>query len=137
MAKKAKAKKLPKSIAGVKIPKKLRRQGGGILGLLESPTGRALAADALIAVAGVLAGNDRSRQAVVGAGADAAEAGAHAAGRTGDAVLGVAEVASGLMAEAARHVLPTALGGKDDHDDVVRRLDKKGKDKDRDKQSRH
>jgi hypothetical protein len=135
MGKKAKAKKLPKTIAGVKIPKKLRRQGGGLMALLESPSGRAIAADALIAVAGALAGNRTTRNAALDAGQGAVEAGAHAVGRTGDAARGVAEVATDLMAEAARHVLPTALGGKDD--DVVRRIDKKGKDKDRDKASRH
>jgi hypothetical protein len=133
MGKKTKAKKLPKRVAGVKIPKKLRKQGGGLVALLESPTGRAIAADALIAIAGALAGNRATREAVVGAGQDAVDAGAAAAGRTGDAMRGVAEVATDLMAEAARHVLPTALGGKDD--DVVRRVDKKAKD--RDKQSRH
>jgi hypothetical protein len=128
MGKKAKAKKLPKTIAGVKIPKKLRKQGGGLVSLLESPTGRAIAADALIAVAGALAGNRTTRKAVLETGGDVVGAG-------GDAVRGVAEVATDIMAEAARHVLPTALGGKDD--DVVRRIDKKGKDKDRDKASRH
>jgi len=133
MGKKTKAKKLPKRVAGVKIPKKLRKQGGGLVALLESPTGRAIAADALIAIAGALAGNRATREAVVGAGQDAVDAGAAAADRTGDAMRGVAEVATDLMAEAARHVLPTALGGKDD--DVVRRVDKKAKD--RDKQSRH
>ncbi|HYF54211.1 MAG TPA: hypothetical protein VEA41_08125, partial [Salinarimonas sp.] len=113
MGKKTKAKKLPKRVAGVKIPKKLRKQGGGLVALLESPTGRAIAADALIAIAGALAGNRATREAVVGAGQDAVDAGAAAADRTGDAMRGVAEVATDLMAEAARHVLPTALGGKD------------------------
>jgi 2-keto-4-pentenoate hydratase/2-oxohepta-3-ene-1,7-dioic acid hydratase in catechol pathway len=129
MAKRAKAKKLPKSIAGVKIPKTLRKGSGNLAALIESPTARAIAADALIAIAGVLAGNDRSRRAVAGAGVDAAEAGANAAGRTGDAVRGAAEIATGLVAEAARQVLPSSLGGKDE-DDVVQRVDKKGKDRD-------
>ncbi|KAA2237428.1 hypothetical protein [Salinarimonas soli] len=133
MGKKAKAKKLPKTIAGVKIPKELRRKGGSLVDILESPTARMIAAEALMALAGALAGNRTSRQAIAGAGQDAAEAGAQAADRTGDAVRGAAEVATGLVAEAARHVLPTALGGKSD--DVVRRADRKGKDRDRD--SRH
>jgi hypothetical protein len=131
MGKKAKATKLPKTIAGVKIPKKLRKKGGSLSQLLENPTARMIAADALIALAGALAGNRSTRLAVAGAGQDAVEAGAHAAGRGGDAMRGVAEVATGLVAEAARQVLPAALGGKDE--DVVRRVDRKGKDRD----SRH
>ena len=127
MGKKAKAKKLPKTIAGVKIPKKLRKKGGNLVGLLENPTARMIAADTLIALAGALAGNRTTRHAIAGAGGDVAEAGAHAADRGGDAVRGMAEVATGLVAEAARGVLPAALGGKDE--DVVRRVDRKGKER--------
>jgi len=142
MAKKA---KLPKKIAGVKVPKKLRKGGGSLLALIESPIGRRVAADALIAVAGVLAGNDRTRGAVAAAGREVADAGEAAASGSADVARQVAEVATGVVAEAARHVLPASLTGEDERSrrsrdaDVVRhvggRNDKKAKD--RDKPSKH
>ncbi|MCM8729656.1 hypothetical protein ACFO8O_01550 [Hephaestia sp. GCM10023244] len=46
---KTKKTKLPKQIAGVKIPKKLRKKGGKLLAALDTPVGRDLAAAGLMA----------------------------------------------------------------------------------------
>jgi hypothetical protein len=68
---------------------------------------RELVADALIAVAGVLAGNKKTREAVAGAGAEAAS-GAKEIGQT--ATGAVAEVVAG----AARRILPSSMAGEND-----------------------
>ena len=52
----AKTKKLPKRIAGVKIPKKIRKRGAPIYDLMSQPRVRTVAADML--AAGLLAAAD-------------------------------------------------------------------------------
>lgn len=97
--------KLPKSVAGVKIPKDLRKQGDTLTNLITSPVARELLADALIAVAGVLAGNKRNREAIADTGSHAAS-GAKDIGQT--ATGAVAEV----VTEAARRILPSSVVGE-------------------------
>src|SRR3954447_22328099 len=95
MAKKAskgKSAKMPKKIGGTKVPKEVRSAGDVLASLVTSPMARELVADALIAVAGVLAGNKKTREAVAGAGAQAAS-GAKEIGQT--ATGAVAEVVAG------------------------------------------
>ncbi|HEX8166425.1 MAG TPA: hypothetical protein VF601_11635 [Beijerinckiaceae bacterium] len=96
----------PKKGAGEKSSKNLRQAGDLISSIVSSPMARELVADALIAVAGVLAGNRQSREAIAGAGAKAAS-GAKDLGQT--ATGAVAEV----VADAARRILPSAMGGED------------------------
>jgi hypothetical protein len=55
MAKGKKA-KLPKRIAGVKIPKELRKNGGWLLGLLETPQGKAFVTSGLTVIAAAMTG---------------------------------------------------------------------------------
>src|SRR3954447_13435268 len=84
MAKKAskgKSAKMPKKIGDTKVPKEVRSAGDMLASLVTSPMARELVADALIAVAGVLAGNKKTREAVAGAGAEAAS-GAKEIGQT-------------------------------------------------------
>ncbi|HZY21544.1 MAG TPA: hypothetical protein VFE80_03995, partial [Beijerinckiaceae bacterium] len=87
-ASKGKSAKMPKKIGGTKVPKEVRSAGDMLASLVTSPMARELVADALIAVAGVLAGN----KAVAGAGAEAAS-GAKDIGQT--ATGAVAEVVAG------------------------------------------
>ncbi|WP_157961364.1 hypothetical protein [Microvirga flavescens] len=88
MTKKAKT-KLPKTVAGVKIPKTVR-QGDLLEGLLNSDTGRKVLADALLAAANAAAGVLNSQRPKVKKIAQAAE----------DAVKDVIVVASGLIEDA-------------------------------------
>ncbi|WP_448188521.1 hypothetical protein [Azospirillum sp. sgz301742] len=105
----AKSFKIPKKIAGVKIPRKLRKSGKWLVGFLESPTGREVAAAALTAMAGVLAGSSRPvREAAGDAGRTAAQAGTGAAGLMRD----MAEAAVGVVSEAARDLVSPAASGK-------------------------
>ena len=55
----AKNGKLPKRIAGVKIPKKLRKRGGTLYALMDNPMVRNVVADIL--AVGLLAAADGSR----------------------------------------------------------------------------
>jgi hypothetical protein len=53
---KTKKVKLPKRIAGVKVPKELRKNGGWLLGMLDTPQGKALVASGLAAAAAAMTG---------------------------------------------------------------------------------
>ena len=97
----------PKKDDGAKVPKNMRQAGDLISSIVSSPMARELVADALIAVAGVLAGNRQSREAIAGAGAQAA-AGVKDLGQTASGA--VAEV----VADAARRILPSAVTGEND-----------------------
>ncbi len=54
MGKKNKA-RLPKHVAGVKIPKKLRKKGGKLLAALDTPLGREMALAGLMTAAATIA----------------------------------------------------------------------------------
>jgi hypothetical protein len=97
----------PKKDAGAKMPKNMRNAGDLISSIVSSPMARELVADALIAVAGVLAGNRQSREAIAGAGTQAAS-GAKDLAQT--ATGAVAEV----VADAARRILPSSMTGEND-----------------------
>ena len=90
---------------GAKASKNMRNAGDLISSIVSSPMARELVADALIAVAGVLAGNRQSREAIAGAGSQAAS-GAKDLAQT--ATGAVAEV----VADAARRILPTGMAGE-------------------------
>ena len=103
---KNKSAKTPKEVGGVKLPKSLRESGDMLSSLVTSPVARELVADALIAIAGVLVGNKKTREAASDAGAQAAS-GAKDLGRT--ATGAVAEV----VTEAARRILPSSVTGEE------------------------
>lgn len=63
MAKKKKAARVPKRIAGVKIPKPVRRAARPLAEFLASDFGRGVAADALVALAIAFASTDAMRAA--------------------------------------------------------------------------
>lgn len=76
MSKKGKAKgaKLPKQVAGVKIPKELRRKGDALLAQAASPEGRAAIAKGMSVVAGAAAAMAQAAAAKGGAKTPAAGA---------------------------------------------------------------
>lgn len=85
MAKKDKKTKVPKRIAGVKVPKDLRKKAKVALGLAENPIVRELAAAALTAAAGALAASGQGKRAGAKAADQAGEA-ANEAKRAGSAL---------------------------------------------------
>jgi hypothetical protein len=101
MAKK-KAKKLPKTIGGVKIPKKVRKQGGELLAKVNTPMGRELLAAGLVAAGAAMAKREETRKAaarVAGEAEDAAAKGARLASEIG-----------GIVGAAANAALDRLLG---------------------------
>lgn len=91
-----KSKKLPKKIAGVKIPKKMRKSGGELLARVNTPLGRELVAAGLVAAGAAMAKKGQAhRTAARAAGEveDAAEAGARMASQIGGVVGAAANAA--------------------------------------------
>jgi hypothetical protein len=90
MAKKKSA-KLPRKIAGVKIPRKLRKSSGKLIAAANTPAGRELIAAGLVAAGTALARAQKARHRHEAAkpDADPAARGAEVAGQIG-AVVGAA-----------------------------------------------
>jgi hypothetical protein len=139
--------KIPKTVAGVKVPKSLRQ---GLAGsLLDNPRARELLADVLLAAAGAAAAalvkNPPSGRQVAEAGEAVVDAGADAATATRDVVQGGAGAVTEAVAGAARRLLPDSLTGDDDQGEGgteryahLADKDRKGKkDKQRAKASKH
>jgi Pyruvate/2-oxoacid:ferredoxin oxidoreductase gamma subunit len=101
-----KSKVLPKRIAGVKVPKALRRSRL-IDSLLRNPAGRKIVADALIAgataAATVLV---EHREAVADAGAAGRRRGRRVLSLASAAIEQAAEAMADVVASAARTMLP-------------------------------
>jgi hypothetical protein len=93
----AKKLKVPKKIAGVKVPKQLRGSNHG-------PGQRELAAAALIAVAGALLSNKKVRKTLADAGTRAAKEGAKAAKKASVAAKDLTHHAIEAAEQAARRV---------------------------------
>lgn len=103
---------LPKRLAGIKVPKALRRSGSTLVEFAQSDLGRAVLAAALTGAADALT-RHRSASAGQGAhGAGGAEAGAAVTAK--DVVQSAAAAAAGVVKEAAKTVLPPALMGEPD-----------------------
>lgn len=98
--------KLPKRIAGFKLPKRVRKSK--MLGaMLNSPIGRDILANALTAGAGAAAAVLlEERKAVSKAGKKGLRKGAGAIGIARDAVQSAATAALGVVGEAAHSFLP-------------------------------
>lgn len=77
---KNKATKLPKKIAGVKVPKTLRKKGGKVVDALSHPLVADIAAAALLAAAAALRDNKKVRAAAVTAKDEAGDAASGVAG---------------------------------------------------------
>jgi len=111
MAKKSKA-KLPKTIAGVTVPKAVRTSG--LLDeLLNSPLGREILAEAIVAAAGAVASvlmkKRPSAAQVAQAGETIVDTGAGAASATKALAQTAVGAVTEVVADAARHILPNAL----------------------------
>ncbi len=106
---------MPKKVAGVKVPKELRKGSDSLSALITSPLAREVVADALIAIAGALAGNKKARDTVTKAGSQAGaavmDAGAGAASATRDLTATATGAVAEVVTEAARKILPTSLVG--------------------------
>lgn len=107
--------KLPKRIAGVKIPKRLRKSGGRVQALMETPVVGHIVADLL--AAGLIAAADAlaEKPAVKKAGRATKHAAADAGQATADVTAKGAINATALLAAAAREgarVISQTYGSK-------------------------
>ena len=86
--------KLPKKIAGVKVPKKLRKSGNKLIEVANTPAGRELLAAGLIAAGAALAkAQKQKRHNAAEPAGDPAERGAEVAGQLGAAMGAAANAA--------------------------------------------
>jgi len=111
MAQKAKS-KLPKTVAGVKVPKAVR--SSGLLDeLLNSELGREILAEALVAAAGaaasVLIKKRPSADQIAQAGHAVTDRGAEVAATTKELAQSTVGAVTEVVADAARHILPRTL----------------------------
>lgn len=114
----AKTKRESNTLAGIKLPKALR-QGGFLTALLDSPLGRQMLADALIAAAGAAAAVLAQHGSAASQGAD--KGGRRSPGKSGDVMRAAMQGATGAVTNAlgtaARSLLdahlPVATGPKD------------------------
>jgi hypothetical protein len=114
---KGKAKKAaPDSVAGVKVPKAIRKSSW-FSTLFDSPIGREILADALIAAAGAAAAALTKTRPAKAVGHAVADAGSDTAAATRDTVQTAAGAVAEVVADAARNVLPAALLGKGGDDE--------------------
>jgi hypothetical protein len=104
MAKKTKI--LPKKVAGLKVPKRLRRSR--LVGsLLHSRLGRQIVADALVAGAAAAAGVlVREREEIAATGKAELRKGKRVVALLGEAVESAADAVLGVVTDAARSALP-------------------------------
>lgn len=98
----AKNGKLPKRIAGVKIPKKLRKNGGAVYALVNQPMVRNVLADVIAAGLLVAADKIAKQPPAKKAGRKAKHAAADAAEATADAATAGAVNVASVLAFAAR-----------------------------------
>jgi hypothetical protein len=104
--------KIPKTVAGVKVPKALRKSGW-LDPLLADPQTREILADVLIAAAGAFAAalvkKRPSPQQATATGEAADGAGAEAGSGARDLVQGAADAVAGVITDAAKAILPASL----------------------------
>jgi hypothetical protein len=94
----AKKNRLPKRIAGVKIPKKLRKRGGQVFALLDSPVVSSIIAAGLLAAADSISRQPKMKKA----GKKAKHAAADAADATQSNVIDFASILAMAAREGAR-----------------------------------
>ena len=116
--------KLPKKIAGVKVPKVLRH--GTITEFLNSPVGRAVLAEALVAAAAAAAAALKNYKPVSETVADA-----------GTTAKDLVKNAAGGLADMAAGVVHQILPASSDAEDANQKTGKPKRDRDSDRAIKH
>ena len=98
----AKKNRLPKRIAGVKIPKKLRKRGGQVFAFLESPVISSIIAAGLLAAADSISRQPKVKKAGKKAGKTAKRAAADTAEAAQSNVIDFASILAMAAREGAR-----------------------------------
>ena len=122
MAKKSKsAGVLPKRIAGVKVPKVLRKSSSNMLSMAQTPIIRDVIASSLVAAAAAIVGTDRARKTGKGKKArkkvaDWAHQGTHEANQTAQAVGNAVTAATDRWLGGSLHWQSADEGGADENE---------------------
>jgi hypothetical protein len=103
---------LPKKVAGVKVPKAVRKSGS-LASLFNSELGREILADALIAAAGAAAAALTRTRTAKDAGKALADKGSQAASTGADLTGTAAGAVASVVGEAARTIIPANLLGEE------------------------
>ena len=98
----AKKNRLPKRIAGVKIPKKLRKRGGQVFAFLDSPVISSIIAAGLLAAADSISRQPKVKKAGKKAGKTAKRVAADTAEATQSNVIDFASILAMAAREGAR-----------------------------------
>jgi hypothetical protein len=106
---------LPKKVAGVKVPKAVRKSGS-LATLFNSQLGREVLADALIAAAGAAAAALTRTRAAKDTGKALADKGSQAASAGADLTGTASGAVAGVIGEAARTIIPANLLGEEAED---------------------
>ena len=104
----AKTAKLPKHIAGVKIPKKLRKRGGKAYALLQNPLVADIVAAGLLAAADAMATSKPVKKAGKAAKHAAKDAGEATTSAGGISAIGLGTILGFAAREAARAIKSNA-----------------------------
>jgi hypothetical protein len=107
---------LPKKVAGVKVPKAVRKSGS-LASLFNSQLGREILADALIAAAGAAAAALTRTRAAKDTGRALADKGSQAASAGADLTGTAAGAVANVVADAARNIIPADLLGEEPEDE--------------------
>jgi hypothetical protein len=107
---------LPKKVAGVKVPKAMRKSGS-LASLFSSQLGREVLADALIAAAGAAAAALTRTRAAKNAGKALADKGSQAASTGADLTDTASGAVASVVGEAARTIIPANLLGDEPEDE--------------------
>lgn len=92
--------KLPKRVAGVKLPKDVRKAGGALIAWAMSPDGRKLLAPAVMGLVAALQGTKAGRKVTADAASNTAEAASTGATVAGRLVGALTEAAGDMMKHA-------------------------------------
>lgn len=98
--KKAKSDKLPKKIAGVKVPKELRNVGGVVARLARDPAAREVALAALTAALAARKDNRQAARKAIGEAGEAAQKAGKSASWIGPALTAAAVEAGRMLVDA-------------------------------------
>jgi hypothetical protein len=97
----------PKEVAGAKLPKALR--SSSLMSMFNSDLGREILADALIAAAGAAAAALTRNRTAKQVGGTVKDAGSKAASTTSEVMQTAAGAVAGVVADAARNLLPASV----------------------------
>lgn len=104
--------KVPKRIAGVKIPKPLRKRANAVARFAETPLGSAMIAQIAVSAVGGVVRNERVRAAMADAGRDIGQLASVTAARLGAVVTATRDAAMSSFEDSETATLRPTIKGE-------------------------